>query len=63
MTIIMIMMMRTMMTIMMWAGDPDRACRVACQDSNISYRFINDNFPVVMIIVMVVIMIANSKCV
>ena len=28
-----------MMVMRILTGDPDRACRVACQDSKISYRF------------------------
>ena len=32
------------MMMMILAGDPDRACRVACQDSKISYRFVNFDY-------------------
>ena len=45
------------MMMMILAGDPDRACRVACQDSKISYRFVND-LHVAILIMMMVLMIA-----
>ena len=45
------------MMMMILAGDPDRACRVACQDSNISYRFVYNPHVAIIILIMIVMMV------
>ena len=60
MTKMMIMMMiilklTTMMMIL--TGDPDRACRVACQDSKISYRFIDKLLIILMLVTFMVLLV------
>ena len=45
----------TMMMIL--TGDPDRACRVACQDSKISYRFIDKLLIILMLVTFMVLLV------
>ena len=57
MMMMMTIMTRVMKMMMILTGDPDRACRVACQDSKISYRFIDKLLIILMLVTFMVLLV------